>query len=217
MESNQGNNIAAEAVDLRGGCVIVPKCKTVAVSSDRYDIVQFIKKPQIEKRNAPFLLAKEGSAEVGGCDAVKAEAHGTAIAGDKGTAEAGDDGHAEAGEGGTAIAGDRGVAYAKAFGIAIAGKGGSATVGVFGIAVAGAEGSAGAGEDGYAIVGENGVALVRPKGIAAAGLNGKIVFVPQGVQLIVGENGIKPDTFYRLDSSGNPEEVNLLEEDVFPC
>ena len=101
----------------------------------------------------------------------------TATAGDEGTATAGDEGTATAGNHGTAKAGDEG----------------TATAGDNGTATAGNHGTAKAGDNGTATAGNNGVIIIKH-------WNGEI-YVPKVA--IVGENGIKPNTLYKLDSEGN--------------
>ena len=97
---------------------------------------------------------------------------GTATAGDGGTATAGYRGTATAGEGGTATAGN--------YGTATAGEGGMATAGYYGTATAGNYGTATAGEGGT---------------ICISHWDGERSRIVIGY---VGEDGIKPDTAYRV-------------------
>lgn len=130
---------------------------------------------------------------------------GEAVAGDWGTAIVGDGGKAKAGWCGIAIAGERGSAWTghggKAEGwFAVAGDWGEAS-GITGAI---------AGNFGTAIVGDGGEAMVGFKGKARAGVGGLLVFSleDEDKEFQVGENGIKPDTYYKLDDSGNPVEVS---------
>ena len=122
---------------------------------------------------------------------------GTATAGHRGTATAGERGTATAGQGGTATAGHRGTATAGQGGTATAGHRGTATAGQGGTATAGYEGTATAGQGGTATVGEWGRIQIE-------WWDGRRYRIPTGY---VGENGIKPDTAYRLDDAGQFVEV----------
>jgi len=92
---------------------------------------------------------------------------------------------ATAGYGGTATAGGRGTATAGGRGTATAGEAGTATAGYGGTATAGNRGTATAGEAGTIIIER---------------WNGKRYKFSIGY---VGEDGILPNTAYRLDSDGN--------------
>jgi len=106
---------------------------------------------------------------------------GGAIAGYRGTATAGYRGTATAGEGGTATAGE----------------GGTATAGNWGTATAGNWGTATAGEGGTATAGEFGIIQIR--------------YFSNGRWRIktgyIGEDGLKPNTPYRLDENNEFAEV----------
>ena len=122
---------------------------------------------------------------------------GTATAGDRGTATAGYDGTATAGDYGTATAGYRGTATAGYDGTATAGDRGTATAGDYGTATAGYDGTATAGDDGTATAGDRGTLIItwydgsRPR--RAVGY--------------IGEDGLKPDTPYRVNGRGEFYEV----------
>ena len=136
---------------------------------------------------------------------------GTAISGDKseatadnyGTALAGHHSTAKAGTYGTAKTGDYGTSTVGSYGTAIAGNNGTATAaatGDGGTAIAGLPGHNHAGYNGTAIVGYNGMAIVGNDG-KAKGKEGSTLIFQDGQNVrtaIVGQNGIKPDTFYRL-------------------
>lgn len=165
---------SSEAVDLNGK-IKVPKCRTVAVSPDKMEIVSFIKHHTPAEKQGLFLF-------------------------DGKTVEEGD---VEVGDGNTAITKGNGTAVAGWLGTAIAGDGGSAFVGMGGVAVAGHKGFAYVGERGVASAGDKGVASVGPDGKAKAGVGGKLVFRYWDQTFYVGQNGIKPDTFYELNGSGH--------------
>ncbi len=151
----------------------------------------------------------EGTATAGYEGTATAGDEGTATAGDYGTATAGDKGSATAGDEGTATAGYKGTATAGDKGTATAGDEGTATAGDEGTAKAGDYGTAKAGYKGTATAGDYGTATAGDYGTAKAGYNGVIIikhwngeiYVPKVA--IVRENGIKPNTPYKLDSEGN--------------
>lgn len=91
----------ASTVDLKEE-IKVPKCKTVAVSSDRKEVISFIQGLTPEEKRGPVL------------DALVVEA---------------EEGIAIAGDGRAAVAGKGGAAIAGRYGLAIAGEGGKARVG----------------------------------------------------------------------------------------
>jgi len=123
---------------------------------------------------------------------------GTASAGEYGTASAGYRGTASAGEYGTASAGDRGTASAGEYGTASAGDWGTASAGEYGTASAGYDGTASAGDWGTASAGYDGT--------ASAGDYGAIVIEYHDGQNFrkkvgaIGENGLKANTFYRIEN-----------------
>lgn len=154
---------------------------------------------------------------------------GVAVTGAQGRSEAGYGGRAEAGFRGIAIAGDFGTAIAGNYGNSTAGDGGKAESGIkgqskvgnFGHAEAGEEGIARAGIGGTAAVGERGEAGAGIGGKAKAGMGGKIRltwFNPQTKkgevqEFYAGSFGLslKPDTYYRIDDTGNPVKVSSSE------
>ena len=122
--------------------------------------------------------------------------NGTATAGDYGTATAGDRGTATAGDHGTATAGYRGTATAGSNGTATAGYNGTATAGDYGTATAGDRGTATAGDHGTATAGDHGTICIR-------WWNQSRFRLAVGY---VGENGIKPNTPYRVVNGKLMEE-----------
>jgi hypothetical protein len=107
---------------------------------------------------------------------------------------AGDYGAATAGDEGTATARNRGAATAGYHGTATAGDEGTATAGDKGTATAGYEGTATAGYEGTVTAGNQGVLQVRHYDRHAARY--------RLVTAYVGEDGILPDTAYKLDAKG---------------
>ena len=152
-----------------------------------------------------------------------AETGKSATAGSRGAATAGDYGAATAGDFGAATAGSRGAATAGDSGAATAGDSGAATAGYAGAATAGSRGAATAGDYGAAtsrgkvLVGENGAGLVRCETPRAKGGKGAVLFIVKEKEnrydisdfctVVVGENGIKPDTWYTV-KNGKAVEVD---------
>ena len=150
---------------------------------------------------ADFIIANEPKslnvAVIGACmkvgdgEVIQVGALGTATAGESGTATAGYRGTATAGYRGTATAGYRGTATA--------GNYGTATAGNYGTATAGYRGTATAGYRGTATAGESGEIRIQWWDSKARRYRTKIGYV--------GEDGIKPDTAYRLNDNHEFEEV----------
>jgi hypothetical protein len=156
-----------------------------------------------------------GTATAGDGGTATAGDRGTATAGYRGTATAGDRGTATAGNWGTATAGDWGTATAGYRGIATAGDWGTATAGDWGTATAGDRGTATAGDWGTATAGEWGTATAGDRGTATAGDGGSIVIrwwdaERAGYRLragLIGEDGLRPNTPYRLNDAHEFEAV----------
>jgi hypothetical protein len=147
-----------------------------------------------------------GAANAGNCGAANAGYRGAANAGYRGAANAGDCGAANAGDCGAANAGYRGAANAGDCGAANAGDRGAANAGYRGAAIVQAEGSA--------TVGEKGVAVCMGNNSKAKGGAGSVLIlverdedynITNAKTLIVGADGIKPDTWYKL-VNGQVEE-----------
>lgn len=116
---------ASLAVKVKG-CVKVPRCKTVAISSDRKEILAFIQKHTPEdKLGLTVFEEKQREASLPDRKISIAGDGGIAIAGAGGIAEAGDGGIAQVGDGGVAIAGEGGTAIAGDGGMTCVGKGGT--------------------------------------------------------------------------------------------
>jgi len=187
-------------VDL-GGKVKSEYCDIVAIGARDEIVAQMV--TLCSGRAVPYASVQAGDG-------------GTATAGDSGTATAGDYGTATAGNSGTATAGYRGTATAGNSGTATAGNYGTATAGNSGTATAGDYGTATAGNSGTATAGYRGTATAGDGGTATAGDWGILQIkhwdsVAQRYRIktaYVGEDGIKADTAYRLDASGNFVEVS---------
>ena len=156
-----------------------------------------------------------GTATAGDCGTATAGDCGTAAAGQRGTATAGQRGTATAGKCGTATAGDCGTATAGDYGTATAGQRGTATAGKCGTATAGDCGTATAGKCGTATAGDCGTATAGDYGTASAGEGGeiRIRWFDRDARRYrtkigyVGEDGIKPDTSYRLNQKHEFEKA----------
>ena len=164
-----------------------------------------------------------GAATAGYAGAATAGYAGAATAGSRGAATAGYAGAATAGYAGAATAGSRGAATAGSRGAATAGDSGAATAGDSGAATAGSRGAATAGSRGAAtsrgkvLVGENGAGLVRCETPRAKGGKGAVLFIVKEREnsydisdfctVIVGKDGIKPDTWYTVEK-GKAVEVD---------
>ncbi len=171
-----------------------------------------------------------GTATAGHSGTATAGHRGTATAGHGGTATADDSGTATAGYSGTATAGDRGRATAGDSGTATAGYSGTATAGDSGTATAGYSGTATAGDSGTATAGDSGTATAGDSGTATAGDRGTATAGDRGILIIKwydtkaqryrvrvaypGEDGVKPNTLYRCDESGNLIEVGPKPENT---
>jgi len=136
-----------------------------------------------------YLLANESRAA--SCAVIGA----TISKGDGESAVTSDYGTATAGYSGTATAGDYGTATAGDYGTATAGDYGTATAGYSGTATAGDYGTATAGDYGTATAGDYGTVVLRYWDTSAQRYRMKVAYV--------GEDGIEPNTKYRLDDSGN--------------
>lgn len=135
------------------------------------------------------------------------------VAGNEGVATVRDYGVATVGQHGTATASNHGVARADEHSNASTGDYGVARVGHRGTATTGYAGVSYAGWYGTARTGRSGVAKAGLFGCAAAGAWGIIVIEYEKelkIKLkvgVVGEDGIKPNTLYKLDSKHNFVEV----------
>jgi len=140
-----------------------------------------------DKKEGHLVLGNYDYLVVGDGGHVTTNDHGTSITGDNGTAISGYSGHS--------IAGDNGIAISGNFGVAIAGTCGEASVGRGYRAVVGLGGKVAGGEGSelhilHHVVNDN------YEGILSKNSSYKIMTA------IVWENGIKSDTFYKLDNEG---------------
>ncbi|MCQ4165106.1 hypothetical protein [Tahibacter harae] len=187
--------VSSEIVMLGGKCKF-PRC-TVRFIGDRGSAAAYL----IEHEPQAKAVAVIGAVACDESDqaTVLVGALGTATAGYRGTATAGYRGTATAGNYGTATAGESGTATAGYRGTATAGNYGTATAGYRGTATAGNYGTATAGESGTATAGESGELRIQWLDEKAKRYRTAIAYV--------GEDGIKPDTKYRLDDNHKFVEV----------
>lgn len=183
-------------VDL-GGKIKVPSCVVEYVVDEKNDA----------KTKVPMWLKERG---------VLGPIHGAILVNTYGLTQVGDAGIAIAGLKGESIAGD--------YGSAMVGASGKATAGSYGVAIATAwesqattqlYGTSLVGSRGKAQVGYGGHAIAGPGGQAKAGMNGMIQIrwsdPQQRIRIAVGyigENGLEPDVFYKLDKLGNFTKVD---------
>ena len=192
------------------------KCKfpkaVVRFIGDRLEATSFIIANEPRAQNTPVIgsclvVGDSRAVQVGALGVATAGREGTATAGDYGTATAGDKGTATAGGYGTATAGYKGTATAGDYGTATAGHGGTATAGHEGTATAGHGGTATAGHKGTATAGYEGTARASESGEIRIQWRDEPNIRYRTVIGYVGEKGIKPDTFYRLNDDHEFEEV----------
>jgi hypothetical protein len=151
-----------------------------------------------------FALAHQGKAIVGECG-VAASPFAEVTAGERGYAVTVYGKRATAGDGGLATVNEFGEARAGSGGIAITDLGGTAVAGDHGLAIARWGSAAVAGDQGIAFAWNSGG---YDNGTAQAGEGGALVirWDDRGRDRLavahVGENGIKPNTPYRLDERG---------------
>ena len=102
----------------------------------------------------------------------------------------------------------------KDYAVVAVGDSETATAGFGGTATAGYEGTATAGNDGTATAGNGGTAMAGERGTATAGYRGRISLLHwdgNRYRLItgyIGEDGLLPDTAYKLDSNGKFVKVS---------
>jgi hypothetical protein len=131
---------------------------------------------------------------------------GRAYCGICGVATTGDYGKSTVERAGTASSGNNGVSFTGPNGTAISGNYGEATAEGCGTAITGDYGFSIAGKYGTAITGKGGTAIVGVYGKAKAGINGLLSFQHYDedagrlrmMTAYVGEEGIEPDTFYKV-------------------
>jgi hypothetical protein len=143
---------------------------------------------------------------------------GTATSGDRGTSTSGGHGTSSSGDGGTSSSGDGGTATSGRYGASTSGYQGTSTSGYQGTSTSGDGGTSTSGDGGTSTSGEWGTSTSGDRGTSRAGVGGKVRAGASGtlslrcpwdggcyreVLAYVGEAGILPDTFYRLDETKN--------------
>ncbi len=186
-----------DVVDIDGK-VKFPRGRVVKCGA-RDEVVAYIeaRTPADVKSSSAIVY---GQATAGYAGKATAGNYGQATAGNYGQATAGNYGQATAGDSGQATAGYAGKATASYAGKATAGYAGKATAGNYGQATAGNYGQATAGDSGQATAGEKGIISLSywdPKAERRRIVIG-----------YVGEDGIEPDTTYRLDDNYKFEKVS---------
>ncbi|HGE2405671.1 TPA: hypothetical protein ACGJR1_006348, partial [Pseudomonas aeruginosa] len=156
-----------------GGKVKFPRC-TVRHIGDKASATQFL---IANEPRAAGVAVIGATLQAGDKELCQVGAYGTATAGYKGTATAGNEGTATAGDWGTATAGYKG----------------TATAGDWGTATAGYKGTATAGYKGTATAGEKGEIRIRYWDEKTERYRTVIGYI--------GEDGLEPNTHYRLDDN----------------
>jgi hypothetical protein len=124
---------------------------------------------------------------------------GTSTSGDRGTSTSGYRGTSISGDGGTSTSGDRGTSISGDGGTSISGYGGTSISGVGGTSTSGDSGTSTSGDSGTSISGYGGTLIIKYWDEKSKRYRVAIAYV--------GENGIKPNTPYKLDIKGNFTEV----------
>ena len=138
---------------------------------------------------------------------------GTSTSGDGGTSTSGDGGTSTSGVGGTSTSGVRGTSTSGYGGTSTSGDGGTSTSGVGGTSTSGDGGTSTSGDGGTSTSGVRGTSTSGDRGTSKTGSVGIVVcrwWDETRYRLTVGyvgEDGIKPDTFYKCDSNGKLTEV----------
>ena len=166
--------VESDSIVALGGKVKFPE-GVVRFAGDAKSATDYLWEHEPRSRDVAVIGASRAEKQDGARVAVGAL--GTATAGYRGTATAGDRGTATAGDSGTATAGYRG----------------TATAGDSGTATAGYSGTATAGDSGTATAGDRGEIRVRYRDDKNDRYRTVIGYV--------GEDGIEPNTAYRLDAN----------------
>lgn len=169
-------------IDLENA-IKVPRCRVVYVG-DRDTAIKYL--DEHGAADKPVVFSTRVAGYYGG--EVSTGAYGTAIGKYRSLVTAGRCGKSTTGYSGTAISGHYGTSTAGCSGTAIAGNYGKAQAGATGTAIAGYYGIATAGDFGTAITGYQGKAKAGYKG----------VILIDKVFGRIGENGLNPDTFYKV-------------------
>lgn len=117
----------------------------------------------------------------------------------------------------TATTGDYGISTSGQFGTSTSGREGTSTSGYYGTSTSGMEGTSISGNEGTSISGDYGTSTSRNYGKSTSGVFGKCKSGANGMISIyyyeknrtklktgyIGEDGLEPDTFYKLDDNYN--------------
>jgi len=183
------------------------------------------------------VAGREGTAITEDFSQAMAGVGGLAISGEGGQSQIVDQGAAQAGDSGQATAGENGLAKVGTTGQAMASIGGKVLGGLRGKAVSGYCGQSIVGELGHALAGNMGQAIGDFQACAESGNRGHSIALEGLVRAgelgiiqikwfdhttnrhritvgYVGENGIKPDTWYEVNRNGELVEVHVIPEDL---
>jgi len=135
--------------------------------------------------------------------------HGTSTSGYHGTSTSGREGTSTSGYHGTSTSGYHGTSTSGREGKSTSGDYGTSTSGYHGTSTSGREGKSTSGDYGTSISGYGGTSTSGYGGQCASGDNGILVIEFMGGSrcriktAYVGENGILPNVFYKLDDDGD--------------
>lgn len=190
--------------------------RSLAISGDRGNSI--VKYRGVAKaKNHSIAIAEDRSvARVENFGIAAARNYGVAIAGEYGSTIVADFGIAISESCGSSISGLGGASIAGNDGIAIAGPQGYAETGIFGIACCGDDGTAISEKKGISVskgnsaTGSNGLAVAKGLNVKVKGDIGAVLVIAkesddgnmQIATAIVGQNGIEPNTWYKLNEEG---------------
>jgi len=197
----------------------------------------FVEEQGIEVRvgyRGTAVAGISGGTAISGDDGISyAGSEGLAVSGDRGTSTSGDNGRAFSGDYGLSTSGVEGQSISKYGGKSISGKYGQAISGdrglsmsshfgvsksgINGVAITGCEGQAISGVCGQSESGTSGCSIADFGGKAKSGINGVIQItwkenvisqISRTITGCVGENGIKANTWYRVNAIGELVETS---------
>ncbi len=212
----------ADIIDLEGK-VKFPKCKVVFCGS-RKDATDFIICKGAKNVIGSFVTSGDKGTSNSGYKGVSTSGYkgvstsgdkGVSNSGDKGVSNSGDNGTSTSGYFGTSISGDNGTSTSRDYGTSTSGKYGTSTSGNNGTSISGYYGTSTSGEKGTSTSGAYGTSTSGKNGVSTSGVYGTIVIKYYCSKTYryklatgyIGENGLKPNTPYKVDNKGIFYEV----------
>lgn len=134
--------------------------------------------------------------------------YGTSTSDDYGKSTSGYNGKSTSGYNGTSISGEGGTSTSGKIGTSISGDYGTSTSGYYGKSTSGYSGTSISSYNGTSISGDYGTSTSGEGGKCKAGYNGMISIYYENNRTrlkvgYIGEDGLEPDTFYKLDENNN--------------